>query len=480
MFDGVVTTQRSSDGDGKRKAFLARLGFTDTTAALRELDALESSGAAWSVGILDAIGDVGDPDLALRNLTRLWDAQPEDDRSGLAGVLDQGTPGRRRLLCLLGFSAALSDHLVRHPEHWRDVVDATARVRPTADQIRREMVQAVGANPDTVDSAIPGQPGLVADGEPAALRDAVRVAYRRHLLAIVALDLTGDLDVAEVAMELADVADATLEAALAIARAELPDDATPCRLAIVGMGKCGGRELNYASDVDVVFVAQADSDDDDEHEALSTATTLAGSVMRICSDHTGEGTIWPVDAGLRPEGKNGPLVRTLPSHIAYYEQWASTWEFQALLKARPAAGDRVLGQWYVDAVEPMVWSAGGRDHFVDAVRSVRQRVEDAIRPADVDRQLKLGPGGLRDVEFAVQLLQLVHGRTDPMIRSASTITALGELIIGGYVGREDGATLDHAYRFLRTLEHRIQLRRLRRTHLVPDAESDLRIRSEEH
>ncbi|MYS21884.1 glutamate-ammonia-ligase adenylyltransferase, partial [Streptomyces sp. DvalAA-14] len=203
-------------------------------------------------------------------------------------------------------------------------------------------------------------------------------------------------------------------------------------------------------------------------------TRLAARMMRICSDSTAEGTIWPVDANLRPEGKNGPLVRTLSSHIAYYKRWAKTWEFQALLKARPVAGDEDLGAAYVDAIRPMVWQAAERENFVGDVQQMRRRVIENIPVAQVDRELKLGPGGLRDVEFAVQLLQLVHGRTDPSLRSGTTLTALAELAAGGYVGRADAASLDAAYRFLRLMEHRIQLQKMRRTHLVPEDEADLR------
>ena len=196
--------------------------------------------------------------------------------------------------------------------------------------------------------------------------------------------------------------------------------------------------------------------------------------MRICSDHTREGTIWPVDANLRPEGSQGPLTRTLASHAGYYEKWAKTWEFQALLKARPVAGDLALGRAYIEIIEPLVWSAAERDGFVGDVQAMRRRVVDNIPAAEAERQIKLGSGGLRDVEFAVQLLQLVHGRADRSLRSGATLSALAELIDGGYVGREDGEKLHEAYSFLRTLEHRIQLHQLRRTHVLPADDASLR------
>ena len=176
------------------------------------------------------------------------------------------------------------------------------------------------------------------------------------------------------------------------AREELPADAPEARLAIIGMGKCGGRELNYISDVDVIFVAEP-AEGVEESAALRTATTLASTVMRLCSQPTAEGTIWEVDANLRPEGRAGALVRTLRSHVGYYERWAKTWEFQALLKARAVAGDAELGAAYIDAVLPFVWSAADRDGFVADVQRMRQRVERNVPTKEADRQLKLGAAG---------------------------------------------------------------------------------------
>jgi glutamate-ammonia-ligase adenylyltransferase len=225
--------------------------------------------------------------------------------------------------------------------------------------------------------------------------------------------------------------------------------------------------------VDVVFVAEA-APGQDEDAALRAAAKLASGMMRACSETTAEGALWEVDAALRPEGRAGPLVRTLASHQAYYERWAKTWEFQALLKARPIAGDRKLGEEYVETLAPLVWNAAGRDNFVEDVQAMRRRVEEHIAPEHAGRQLKLGPGGLRDVEFAVQLLQLVHGRADEELRGPNTLNALKKLSWGGYVGRSDAAALGTAYRFLRRVEHLIQLHRLRRNHLVPEEQDDLR------
>ncbi|MFF5338101.1 bifunctional [glutamine synthetase] adenylyltransferase/[glutamine synthetase]-adenylyl-L-tyrosine phosphorylase [Streptomyces sp. NPDC013181] len=437
---------------GRRSSTFTRLlrhGFTDPSAAERLLDLPDLSSVRSDPVLLEALGATADPDLALRGLVRLVEAEEAGERQILLDTLITAKPLRDRLLGVLGASEALGDHLARHPRDWQALVTyEAADLHPGIAEFERELAGA--ADPD-----------------------ALRVGYRRCLLSIAARDVCGTTDVAEVAAELADLATATLRAAQRIASAAAPQDAAQCRLAVVAMGKCGGHELNYVSDVDVIFVAEP-ADGAEENKAMQAATRLAAHLMRICSDTTVEGTIWPVDANLRPEGRNGPLVRTLSSHLAYYQRWAKTWEFQALLKARPVAGDPALGAAYVDAVSPLVWQAADRENFVPDVQKMRRRVVDTI-PADrVDRELKLGPGGLRDVEFAVQLLQLVHGRSDPSLRSGSTLEALAALARGGYVGRVDAVQLDDAYRFLRAMEHRIQLYRLRRTHLVPDEEPDLR------
>ncbi|MEV6552947.1 bifunctional [glutamine synthetase] adenylyltransferase/[glutamine synthetase]-adenylyl-L-tyrosine phosphorylase [Streptomyces sp. NPDC051597] len=428
---------------------LLRFGFTDPSAAERLLDVPELASVRTDPVLLDALGATADPDLALAGLVRIVEAQDPAERRALLDTLITAKPLRDRLLGVLGASEALGDHLARHPRDWHALVTyEAADLHPGVAEFER---------------------GLAGARDPVALR----IAYRRCLLAIAARDVCGTTDVAEAAAELADLATATLRAALAIARTAAPEDAALCRLAVIAMGKCGGHELNYVSDVDVIFVGEP-AEGADERKALQAATRLASHLMRICSETTVEGTIWPVDANLRPEGRNGPLVRTLSSHLAYYQRWAKTWEFQALLKARAVAGDPELGAAYIEAVSPLVWQAAERDNFVADVQKMRRRVIDTIPAAQVERELKLGPGGLRDVEFAVQLLQLVHGRSDATLHSGTTLDALGALAAGGYVGRADAAQLDEAYRFLRAMEHRIQLYRLRRTHLVPEDEADLR------
>ncbi len=424
------------------------------------------SGSPWLAASLDeehddllrAVARTADPDLAMLGALTVLEsaaADPTVQAEILETLRSPGMP-RDRLLGVLGFSSALAHHLARHPAQWRYAAHAGLPTPRDCIDLLLDAVSEENRGSHTT-------------------YDSLRVAYRGQLLTIAAHDVIcpepGDA-LPSTAAALADLASAALEAALAVARQEHPE-ASDVRLAVIGMGKCGGRELNYISDVDVIFVAEPGEGMSEEY-ALSAATALASTLMRVCSSSTAEGSLWQVDAALRPEGKQGPLVRTLASHVRYYRRWAKTWEFQALLKARPVAGDSELGRSYVSALSPLVWEAAGRPNFVDDVQAMRRRVERHVPAAEARRQLKLGPGGLRDIEFCVQLLQLVHGRTDESLRSPCTLSALSALSAGGYVGREDAARLDSAYRFLRSLEHRVQVHRMRRTHLMPTGEADLR------
>ena len=441
---------------------LARRGFVDARAAEVIVQRWELDGEVQR--LVDLLAESADPDLALTGLDRLTEAVP-----GLLARLTDSPVLARQLIMVLGGSSKLSQHLFAHPEHLDLLEPELARI--PAAELRRAMLTSVEADPD---AAIPVAGERTGDG--------LRVAYRGALLRIAARDLCSPEPIEAVdgiADELSDLADAALESALAIARAKLGPDALKTRLAVVGLGKCGAQELNYVSDVDVLYVAEPATGEDGEplisnEQAINAATRLAAEMTRICSAHTPAGTIWEVDAALRPEGKSGQLVRTLASHRVYYQKWAKTWEFQAMLKARPSAGDLELGAQFVELLTPLVWTAAERENFVADTQAMRKRVVAHIPARNAGRELKLGEGGLRDVEFSVQLLQLVHGRVDERLRVRATLPALKVLVDNGYVGRDDGRSLAVSYRFLRALEHRIQLFNLRRTHVLPNNDADLR------
>lgn len=265
-----------------------------------------------------------------------------------------------------------------------------------------------------------------------------------ELLRIAARDLNGTDSLEVVAHNLSLLADGVTQNALRIA------DATD-ELSVIGMGKLGGEELNYASDIDIMFVGEGETSD--------VAARKTMDIMRKC---------FRVDANLRPEGRDGPLVRSIDSFRNYWEQWASAWEFQALLKARPIAGNSEIGSIWKAAADKALWERPFGADDLREIREMKSRSESIVSKKGLsDREVKRGRGGIRDIEFSVQLLQLVHGGRDSSIRSATTLVALDQLAEGGYIAADDSSLLATSYRFLRTVEHRIQLIEEEQTHTIP-------------
>jgi glutamate-ammonia-ligase adenylyltransferase len=450
---------------------LARLGLV-AASAQEDVARLGWADGA-NPGLLWALSRAANPDCALRVLSRLADALDEEALAGspsptgcagspsptgweeLSRELAQDSTLRGRLLGVLGVSPALGDHLIANPSRWRllrrsdgAVSDSSTRRKPeplpTGQELAEELFAVLDAHTDE-----------------RLLQTRLRGVYRDWQLRLAARDVAATVEdepvlpLMTVAEHLSDMADAALAALLAFAKRKIvpPHEAAP-RIAVIAMGKHGARELNYVSDVDVIFVAEP---------AGQVSDRIAAELMRACSYVS-----FVVDAGLRPEGRHGALTRTLESHLKYYTNWAKPWEFQALLKARPAVGDMALGQAWSDALNPMVWKVAEHEDFVDEVRAMRRRVEESLPPPLREREIKLGRGSLRDVEFAVQLLQLVHGGSDPNLRLRATIPALAALAAGGYVSRDDAANLTASYEFLRLLEHRLQMKQMQRTHTLPE------------
>ena len=446
----------------------AKYGFTDLSGTIGKLDQLVKLVGDSGRSAVAALGLAPDPDQALNSLLDF----AERDKSAVKRLLSKHDQAVR-LCAVLGASKALTDFLRRHPDAMHVF----------------EKPQSINLGPERYRMVISDQvtPILKQGFSTPEAWNLLRKAYRVELLKIAIFDLTSpnaQENLPVVAAALADIAGGAIEAGLAIARAELKFtrdhgvfsdleiDAT--KIAVIAMGKCGARELNYISDVDVIYVAESGSPDVENNRALEVATKLATRMMRAMDGTATEPDLWQVDPNLRPEGKAGALVRTLESHIAYYDRWAESWEFQALLKARPIAGDIGLGDAYVTALAPKVWASAGRENFVESAQKMRERVMQFIPANELNLEIKLGPGGLRDIEFTVQLLQLVHGRTDDSVHQRDTLSALDALTAAGYVGRSESAQFALHYKFLRFLEHRIQLSDMRRTHLMPTSEAKLR------
>ncbi|HEX3393721.1 MAG TPA: bifunctional [glutamine synthetase] adenylyltransferase/[glutamine synthetase]-adenylyl-L-tyrosine phosphorylase [Acidimicrobiales bacterium] len=350
-------------------------------------------------------------------------------------VIDRMAETRSSLLERLNDEPALGNAVVAVAAASRSLgelcVAEPAALEVLADLDRRRGLQA-GANADEVASW-----------------------KRLELLRIAGRDLVGLDDLPVVGRALARLAGEVLEASCALAGAGDPGAGG---LAVIGMGKLGGAELNYASDVDVMLVAA-------DPVAGDRAARTVLDVARRC---------FRVDVDLRPEGRDGPLVRSLASYEAYWDRWARTWEFQALLKARPVAGDVSLGEDFAASAASRVWARSFTSEDLREIRSMKARSEEHLaRQGLTDREVKRGRGGIRDIEFAVQLLQLVHGRDDPALRSANTLDTLDELGRAGYVDVDDARALDHAYRLLRTVEHRLQLVNEEQVHVLPEDTASL-------
>jgi [glutamine synthetase] adenylyltransferase / [glutamine synthetase]-adenylyl-L-tyrosine phosphorylase len=376
-----------------------------------------------------ALGEAANPELARVAVSRLGERPAARERLERPEVLAVAAR-------LLGFSTAATDFFVGHP----DELDALAD--PSPRTLRELCVEAVEAV-----AAFGPKPGL--------RRFRRRASYR-----VAARDLAG-AGVDAVMAELSDVAEACLRAALSSLGAG--------GLAVLGMGKLGGRELNYSSDVDVVFVHAGAGG-----EAQDAASRAAARLIDLLSDPTADGVALRVDPALRPEGRAGPLSRSLDSTLEYYARHAETWERQALLKARPVAGDLELGERFVEGVEPFVYPAVLEPAAIEDVRATKARIEERVRALGKEEvELKRGRGGIRDVEFAVQLLQLVHGRRHTALRRRGTLPALEALAREGFVASADAESLAGSYRFLRRLEHRLQMVRDLQTHELPADQASL-------
>ncbi len=280
---------------------------------------------------------------------------------------------------------------------------------------------------------------------------------RRELVRIVARDAMGLADLPTVVAEVSALADACLRRALTEATRTAAAPSQP--IAVIGLGKLGGRELNYCSDVDVIVVHEGD-----DHDAAGTIRR----VISLMADQTAEGRVWPVDLELRPEGRDGALTRTPESYEQYYRRWGEPWELQALIKARYVAGDADLANRFFDAVRPMVWHEELGTGAVPYLHEIKRRHEEEFWSDGRDEgDVKRGRGGIRDVEFTAQILQLVHGRADPAVRSPNTFEAFDQLVRGGYLHRGDARRLGGSLVHLRRVEHRLQLWEERQTHHLP-------------
>jgi glutamate-ammonia-ligase adenylyltransferase len=414
---------------GALRERLRVLGFRDVDRAARTLEGLVSGTSRraklfriLTPPLLRFLTSSPLPDEGLFSFLRLGEAV--GDRIDTLGALRDNPPAIEFLARVLGSGRLLGEVLAHVPEEINEIARGPDAPRVPEDDRARTVREARAS---------------LAWRDPGHRLDGLRRFKRRAWLEVALDDIAGLHDVGGTGTRLANVADACLDAAL---------EDGHVRLAVIGMGKYGGRELSYASDLDVMFVHEG------EHAG---AEKVAESLLKAIGEVTPEGQAFDIDPSIRPEGKAGPLTRSLDSYMEYYRRWARPWEFQALIKGRAAAGDMELGERFVERTRDLAFPERLPSEALLEIRHLKARMERERIPAGTDprRNFKLGPGGLSDVEFASQILQLQHGAAHPELQVGSTMEALGAASAVGVLSASDNEVLQRAYRFLSQLRNRL-------------------------
>ena len=417
---------------------LAGLGLDDPAQACRVLqgmaghDVPDAAFEALLQVIVPALADSADPDRAVANLGRWADAV--GSRTAAYAALTAYPAAAAMLLTLFAASQFFAELLIANPEYLEVLTNPAIRDR--------------GRNADALWADLERRVGIAKT--PNARRDALRRFKPPEILRIGARDLLGYAQVPETIRAISDFADVCVRMALQISAEERGLRDAP--FAVFALGKLGGRELNYASDIDLIFVH---GDALPATDAIKLGETVRDTLAKV----TDAGFVFRVDLRLRPEGRFGPVSRSLESCRAYYESWAEPWERQALLKARFVAGDTQVGAAFSALTEGFAYRAQVEEAFIESIQSNKRRLEGKVaRSGDADINVKEGIGGIRDVEFTVQLMQLVAGGANPMLRGGNTLDALTALTEAGLLTPGESAELRESYLFLRNVEHRLQIR----------------------
>jgi glutamate-ammonia-ligase adenylyltransferase len=446
---------------------LKALGFADPAAALRNLHALTPTPrealrlAPALPRLLAELAAAPDPDMALNNLERL---AAQGERATFLGLL-AAHPGAIALLARLGgTSQFLADTLRRYPTLLPWLLEPRIMRQWFADEMAEDLVASVRAFE-----------------RPEARLNVLRRFKYRQLLRIGCRDILGDADLTVTTEELSNLADVCLAAAWGWARERLErrygaprgPDGEPTGLAVIGMGKLGGEELNYSSDIDPIFVYGEDGETTGgEDGSIANGEFFAQAVRSIVDtleSVTEEGHVFRVDLRLRPEGRSGALIRSVAGYRGYFADRAELWERQALIKARLCAGDPAVAARFFETVRPFVYRPGLDPAIVRAVRDMKGQIDRALRAKGApQRNVKLGRGGIREVEFLIQAMQLLYGGDDPWLRERNSLRAIFRLTERGYLSHSLGRELGDALVYLRTVEHRLQILHEFQTHTLPE------------
>jgi [glutamine synthetase] adenylyltransferase / [glutamine synthetase]-adenylyl-L-tyrosine phosphorylase len=445
MIDSLADTSTPRLSENALMDRLRVLGFRDVKRASRTLHELVSGTSrraklfrVLSPPFLRSVASAPLPDVGLFSFLRLGEAM--GDRVESLGALRDNPPAIAILARVLGSGRLLGEILRQVPE---ELAATAAPTGPAVPKSRERLLAEASAS--------------LGWREPGKKLDGLRRFKRREMFRIAVADITGAISVEETGAALSDLADACLQAAL---------DGSQDGFAIVGMGKLGGRELNYSSDVDVMFVHDIEPE---------VAEKIAVALMRGIGEVTPEGQAFRIDASIRPEGKAGSLVRSLPSFLEYYRRWAQPWERQSLLKTRAVAGDPELGHGFVSAVRELAYPQRLEEPILREIRHLKARMEKerVARGADPRRDMKMGPGGASDVEFSVQVLQLRYGSDHPELQGTNTLDALHGACAAGVIADDDAARLAEAYRLVARVRNRLYFIIGRPTDVLPVKPEDL-------
>ena len=470
--EDVTAILRGELTEDEETAALTRLGFRDVTAAAAELArARRNPGSPLSPGATDRTARLGgallneiatsaDPDQALRFLGDLI------ARRGSAWsvwrLLDENPAIVRLLGSLFGASAYLARTLIDTPE----LIDLLVQLGLTA---AARTVTQISTDLDARVAAVDRE-------DPEAVWSAVAEVKNGHVLRVGLADFAGALDPLEVCRELTAIAEACLGRALAYVEAQLSARYGPppagARLAVLALGKLGGRELGYAADLDVVFVYTGAEDDTDDGAAVEWFSRCAQRLLGALRQRTARGRLYEVDTRLRPSGTQGLLVTSLAGWRRYHQEDARLWERQALTKLRAVAGDRALGAEVERVAAETVYGTALEwpRAVAEEIMKMRDKIERELGAVD---DLKTGAGGVMDVEFAAQYLQLVHGHAHPEMRTTATEVALRAAAALGIAPAREIELLDQGYRFLRKIEHRLRVVNDQPIHRLPEARDEL-------
>ncbi|WP_171189610.1 glutamine synthetase adenylyltransferase [Alienimonas chondri] len=432
--------------------------FDDPPAARRRLDATLAAAGELAPGVtekvlpplLAALAKAPAPDASLVNFERFvraGAAREEKPPHSLFDYLAAHPRAVEILVRLFVGSQYLTDILIRNPDYLRRLTE-------------HRRLPAFKSREDFLTEAL-----SMADGHstPAGRLDGLRSYQHWELLRIGACDTFGLLDLRSVTAQLSLLADGFTQAGLNLLANELGVDTN--RFCVLAFGKLGGEELNYSSDIDLAFLAEGDA---------TVYWTLGQRLIKALSQATGEGFLYRVDMRLRPWGSSGPLVNTPEAHLNYLKKHGRAWERQALVKARPIAGNLRIGHDFLKSAEPLIYGTPAEE-VRESVRASKQRIEDGLKKnGRTWGEVKSGAGSIRDIEFTVQCLQLVHGRGEPGVRARGTLNGLARLADYGLLWADEYRRLSAGYHFLRTVEHVLQLRHHRQVHALPEGERELR------